>query len=408
LEINIWLIQSKGKPRAISLIDRNKYFANLKALKYSFPKLLIHPILQLGSTKVQKQYLKTDSARTCLQILLNRRKVILEQHRIPWDSYHIISKDFLELLHHATSGHPCIQRLINQSEINATHLGEAYYTSFAWIYCIFNIDRNIHKVYIGQTGMKRRKRLDRNRSWQDLERAPLQRMREHITSALDSSQRNSRCTATLYKQMRRDPHNWIMIPMARIPISLRRHSLKIEDRWWKKYFPNTYNDLPPNSITTVNNSNKAQDQQVIDKIANMTYTDWINRISRSKVNLTMLEVIAGFNRFNKKLPPTMKEIVLQIIKKKCRHNGLQNFRATYNLRIPLQTRTQAKKIRQRINTLQKRLNCPGPVKEYINQNTRITYMVTTKLIDITRMDRAAAEDIKYDDIKNSTLEYPQP
>jgi len=42
-------------------------------------------------------------------------------------------------------------------------------------------------TYIGQTGMYRRKVADRRKTWIDLERAPLQRMQEHITAVLSQN-----------------------------------------------------------------------------------------------------------------------------------------------------------------------------------------------------------------------------
>jgi len=71
---------------------------------------------------------------------------------------------------------PCIAEILDSAEIHTDHLSEAYYQPNVWIYCIINLAHHQNIKYIGQTGMHRRKILDRNKPWQELERAPLQRI----------------------------------------------------------------------------------------------------------------------------------------------------------------------------------------------------------------------------------------
>jgi len=196
--------------------------------------------------------------------------------------------------------------------------------------------------------------------------------------------------------------------MAKIPINQRKDGLKIEDRWWRTYYPSTYNDNPPNGTTFIQGSNKSKDDQVAKKMASMTKTQWLNTIGKTKIGLTILELITGFNKFNKGMSQQRRDKVLQAIKKKCIHHQWKNIRSRYTLKIPLQTKAQMKKIRERINRLHKNINCPAPIKEFINHNTCISFLPTKRVIDATRMDRSCTNDITFKDIQTSTLTEPQP
>jgi len=138
----------------------------------------------------------------------------------------------------------------------------------------------------------------------------------------------------------------------------------------------------------------------------MNFTTWIDKIARPKVELTILEVIAGFNRFCRNMSVQQKKRTLEAIKKKSLHNQYKNIISQYSLRIPLTPVLQIRKIRNRINLLYDKLHCPGPIKDYIKNNTSVRFQSTQKLIDLTRMDRETTRNIKLKDINTSSLTHP--
>jgi len=86
----------------------------------------------------------------------------------------------------------------------------------------------------------------------------------------------------------------------------------------------------------------------------------------------------------------------------------KNFRTHWHLKVPLMTRTKAKRIRNVISKLIKQLNCPAPIKEFIQNNLRIIYNPTRRMIELTRMDREYADGMTFNHIKNPPLENPEP
>jgi len=173
-------------------------------------------------------------------------------------------------------------------------------------YAIVNLSHEQTRTYIGQTGMRKRPRKDRNKSWKSLERAPLQRMEEHLKSAWNSgqNQNESRKHSTLHRKMKTSPESWLMIPLATVPEKLRTQGKKIEDRWWGKFFPNTYNDQPPNGSVWLNKSTAALDRDAQLRIWRMSFEEWNTRINRMKIGLSILELICGLNKFKKLMTPS--------------------------------------------------------------------------------------------------------
>jgi len=94
--------------------------------------------------------------------------------------------------------------------------------------------------------------------------------------------------------------------MARIHTKIRSDSHKIEDRWWRSFHPNTYNDIPPNGTIMATDSNRQMDQSINKKMADMTYSTWKSKLSKEKIGLGTLEIIAGINRFGKTMPKVQK------------------------------------------------------------------------------------------------------
>jgi len=191
-------------------------------------KLLIRPILDFGYD--YHKGVNSASTRNNHDLIATRRR-ILSKSPIDWDSYHQISVQILDILPNTINSHPNIARLIDLSEIKSKCLGNTYLKKGAYIYGIFNFTSHESRTYIGQTGMRRRL-TDKRKRWQDMERAPLQRMREHIQAALSNNvnTNNDKKSSTLYKFMKHDPAAWIMVPLAYIPYNLRskaKYVLKI-------------------------------------------------------------------------------------------------------------------------------------------------------------------------------------
>jgi len=232
-EICIWMLHTSSSTIKKNM-DRDTYFRELQRIKKTtntHRNVHIHSILNICSTNPQRLP-KHDSG---IQKILQERKDILESE-IDWNKFHILTSDLLDELPTLARAHHSIAEILNTTEIRPAELSKAYYQPSGWIYCIINIAHHQKIKYIGQHGMHRRKIWDRNKLWQELERTPLQRFQEHIRTARDKDRRENKKSSTLSKHMQKDPHNWIMIPLAKIPFNIRKENLKIEDRWpgWRR------------------------------------------------------------------------------------------------------------------------------------------------------------------------------
>jgi len=333
-----------------------------------------------------------------------RRKILSDTH-IDWDRHHKLSAHILDLLPHTKLSHPNIAKLLDLSELKDNIHSSTYFLKGAYIYGIFHFMSKQSCTYIGQTGMQRRKRLDRNKLWQDLEHAPLQRMREHIQTAIDlkhthKAYDNKSKSTTLYNHMKYDPAAWIMIPLAYIDYPNRSQAKQIEDRWWSSFFPNTYNDQPPNGTLISNMCTNALERQIISKINKMGIDKFIKTLSSPKVRLSVLECIAGLNRLDKFLSKHHKSLLLSIIKRKARSSNLSNLRLSWNFIIPLQTKSKLSLIKNSVATLIKRLNCLMMIKTFIQSHIHVYFRPTKRIVNLIRMDRDHTDKCTYNDIKD--------
>jgi len=87
----------------------------------------------------------------------------------------LINTEILKVLPHITLYHPNIAKLIDLAELKPEVLSNTYLQEGSYIYALINLLDHQNITYIGQTGMHRRKVLDRKKLWTDLERAPMQR-----------------------------------------------------------------------------------------------------------------------------------------------------------------------------------------------------------------------------------------
>jgi len=401
----IWLIHSPHS-RIDKTATRNNYFTHLKRLKKNHKHLNTHPIFSYSSPTASKLHLECSFR---IKQLIKERHSILHTRPINWELYHITSTKILNLLPHTTISHPNIAKILNLSEIRADELSNTYLQKGAYIYAIFNYLHNQNITYIGQTGMYRKK-TNKMKKWQDLERAPLQRMQEHIASALSHNNHSAdrKKTASLYRHMCKDPEAWIMIPLAYIPTSKRSNNRKIEDRWWREFFPKTYNDLPPNGTTYDTRTNHRMETAILDRIDKLTLSSFIAHISRPKVRLSPLECIAAMNKFHKHLTPYQKDLTIQAIKRKAKYTCLRYMQPNWCFHIPLQTKHRLSKIKQTTHNLIKHLDCPSIIKDYIRSNINLYFRPTKRIIDLVRMDREFTDSIKYSDIETSPIDIPEP
>jgi len=250
-------------------------------------KLLIRPILDFGYD--YHKGVNSASTRNNHDLIATRRR-ILSKSPIDWDSYHQISVQILDILPNTINSHPNIARLIDLSEIKSKCLGNTYLKKGAYIYGIFNFTSHESRTYIGQTGMRRRL-TDKRKRWQDMERAPLQRMREHIQAALSNNvnTNNDKKSSTLYKFMKHDPAAWIMVPLAYIPYNLRSKAKYIEDNWWSHFFPNTYHDQPPNGTIINNACTSSLEKHIYNRVNNLTLSRLVKFINSKRVTQSTLE-----------------------------------------------------------------------------------------------------------------------
>jgi len=203
-EINIWLLHTTHTSIKHNL-KREHYFSKLKTLKSkTIHNLRIHPIFDFSQSR--RPYCTNKDSRELDSILL-QRKQILDHKPIDWTRYHTQTANALKLLPNIATRNHNLTRILDTTEIDIHSLDEAYYTKNAWIYNVINIEDFSSMSYIGQTGMHRQRIRDRHRSWQELERAPLQRLQDHIQEALSQNRKEKKKTSTLYKHMKKDPHN---------------------------------------------------------------------------------------------------------------------------------------------------------------------------------------------------------
>jgi len=183
-------------------VNREKYFANLKAMKHEFGKLSIHPILNFGRQRITQPQMNSEpppmhkehkSALNEIRNLTSIKEKALKENPMNWTSYHEANGKILNLLPKLRIMHQSINNLLNTCELKENALNNAYFESNAWIYAIMNPFHNQTQVYIGQTGMNKSKRM-RKKLWKDLERAPLQRMQEHVLNAMNTESKPKRKT----------------------------------------------------------------------------------------------------------------------------------------------------------------------------------------------------------------------
>jgi len=146
------------------------YFANIKHLKKKYKNVHMFPILQIGKNRHQRKHNNTTDK---IEEILKQKKEVLYRTPIDWNKFHLLTSDILDLL--AKQQQHTMQYIIYSGNQRFLRIDLVKPTTKV-IYSIINLKHHQNKVYIGQTGMHRRKVLDRKRSWQDLERAPLQRM----------------------------------------------------------------------------------------------------------------------------------------------------------------------------------------------------------------------------------------
>jgi len=108
------------------------------------------------------------------------------------------------------------------------------------------------------------------------------------------------------------------------------------------------------------------------------------------------------------MTPSQVTLTINTIRKRCFQVNMKNLKGQWNFRIPLQTRSRFTLLKNTMKTFLKTLNCPAPVKEFIHQNTRISFRTTRKLIDLTRMDREKVESVTAKELCESKLENPLP
>jgi len=227
-------------------------------------------------------------------------------------------------------------------------------------------------------------------------------------NSLNPNCKQNKSTSTLYKKMKESPESWLLIPLGAIPTKIRHNNRKIEDRWWNIFYPNTLNDQPPNGTLWNNNSTSRLDHEIQSKMNNMNFQVWTTKISKKHIGLSILELIAGMNKFSKYMKKPQLVRTLQLIRKKCLQANMKNLRGKWNCRIPLQTKNKVYKLKQCIRHTIKLLNCPASVKTFISNNLNLYFKPTRKIIDLIRMDRDACESVTANILKNSTLKNPLP
>jgi len=398
-ELTIWLLHTP-KVKLLSRVNRNQYFSSLKCLRRELNrKLCIHPILNFGNNYHEHlNHIYTDT----ISDLIDKRRRILNISPIDWDTdtYHEISAEILSILPNVITSHSNIARMLELSELNTNSLKDTYFKKGAYIYGIFNFNSHQSCTYIGQTRMRKRRVADRRKEWKELERAPLQRMREHIQAALSNVHHKESKTTKLYRYMKYDPAAWIMIPLAVIPTRHRSKAIHIEDRWWSTFFPNTYNDQPPNGTLINNACTSKLEAQIYRKINNLSLAKLLKIINSNKLKLSTLECIAALTKLKKYLNISDKYHLLSIIKSKSRSINLSNIRLSWKFIIPLQTKNKFTLYKKQVSTLIHKLNCPSIIKNFIKDNTHLYFRPTRRIIDLVRMDRDHSNNLSYKDIQH--------
>jgi len=243
--LTFWFIHNKvsTKPKGI---DRATYFAQLKRMKYLNRQLQIHPILNFGRPRGQRdpkpnQKMNLQETQERLAELIAQKKQALNSTPKTWNKLHEANIEILKMIPQLRMIHPSINQILDSLESNESLLHHLYITKDAYIYGLLNICHDQTTIYVGQTGMQRNS-TNKQKKWVELERAPAQRLQEHTIAAMDKERNPKKKTSTLYRKMAAHPEQWVLIPLARIPTQQRKEAKSIEDRWWNYFFPNTYND----------------------------------------------------------------------------------------------------------------------------------------------------------------------